>query len=90
MLEIFGRGSRSLRLTTAPEKRYAAARRDYWPMINFCWRYLVGAHAVLGYLGWDPPDQSTGGGHALWIRRDPVRWRRDRMNTAPEQRAALE
>ena len=35
----------------SPDRRAAAAGRDYWIGTDVCWRYLVGVHVVLGYFG---------------------------------------
>ena len=37
----------------------AAAGRYYWPMTDIYWRYFVGAHVSLGYLGWDQRQSRT-------------------------------
>ena len=46
--------------------------RYSWPRAKICCRFLVGVHVGFLYLGQDQPQLESRGGHALWIRRDPV------------------
>ena len=48
-----------LGLIAAPGQRSVVAGKYYWPGINVCCRYLVGAHVSSRYLGWDRCQLST-------------------------------